>query len=419
CLHEQDEFSMKNKEEIKRFMIEFIEDVCERIGPRPPCSEQERKAAIHLKQVFESNGIDTQIENFKCHPGAYKATFRLIMMTVISFTLLYWIYFFVPSIPFLLASIIISGFGVLLIQTNLMRNMEFIDPIFPAKESENVLARIHPRSVPEKIVVIGGHHDSNWEFSIMRWSKTLFGIVMILPVLLNHLFLIIFIIKLFLYCFSQPYLLAAVIDLFFLVILSACIPFLVLGIFCLVSSRPVMGADDNLSALAVIMMLGIQFRKFTPLETTELWLVSHGCEEIGDRGSRTFVKNHHAELKDAFVINLDMIGNKNGEFRIDVAEEMGFLKLDEKLGMVLSRIAEKKAVQHSIGSIGAFTDSMAYAQMGIRACSLLSIPKSGFPAHYHTREDTIDKISSESLWKCYDLLKEFIQGIDNALFPEL
>jgi len=40
------------------------------------------------------------------------------------------------------------------------------------------------------------------------------------------------------------------------------------------------------------------------------------------------------------------------------------------------------------------------------------MPKKGFPTHYHTRNDTIERIDFNNLWNCYNILIEFIKRID-------
>ena len=75
-------------------------------------------------------------------------------------------------------------------------------------------------------------------------------------------------------------------------------------------------------------------------------------------------------------------------------------------------IFENLKIPYLKGSIEAFTDSMAYSQNKIKACSIISMPKKGFPTHYHTTNDTIEKIEFENLWNCYRILVEFINRMD-------
>lgn len=405
---------MEDKDEIKKYMQFLMQDICDNIGPRAPCSEEEAQCAIYIQDELAKHAIQAGIEKFSCHPGSYKATFKIEMLAVVFSTIFYWVFFFIPHIGFLIASLTSVAFAVLVIHTNLMRNIEFIDPLFKRRSSTNVFGKIQPEEQPRQVVVLGGHHDSNWEFTILRNAPILFGIIIIVPVIFNHLFLIIFVFKIVIYFLSIPYLFIPLIDLCLLIASSCFCPLLIYGAFYTVSNRPVMGADDNLSSIAVLMAIARHFKSTNRLRRTEIWIVSHGCEEIGDRGSKKFSKKHQPELREALVINIDIVGNKNGDLKIDIMEEVVFIKLCKELGLALSDIANDLSIPHEIGNVEAFTDSMAYARNKIRACSIIGNPKRGFPLHYHTREDTIDKIDFENLWKCYRILLEFLKRVDEG-----
>ncbi|MEM2959912.1 MAG: hypothetical protein QW261_16540, partial [Candidatus Jordarchaeaceae archaeon] len=74
---------------------EFIKYFCDEVGPRPPCSEQEAKAAKLLKKKFDEYCDKTSLENFTCRPAAYRWVFRLpIILYILSVALyIFSIYF--------------------------------------------------------------------------------------------------------------------------------------------------------------------------------------------------------------------------------------------------------------------------------------------------------------------------------------
>ena len=333
------------------------------------------------------------------------------MISLIFSTIFYWIYFFFPNLIPLLISFSITLFSIIIIQTNLTRNIELIDPIFKEKESTNVFGRVIPKKT-RKIVLIGGHHDSNWEFPLLRKSPLFFGIMMALPVIFNFLMICIYLIKIIFHFLSINFLGIPLLDLILLIILTGLMPIFLYSILNIISNKSVMGANDNLTSIAVIIELSKYFSAHK-LKNTEIWFVSHGCEEIGDRGSKRFSKKYRNELKDkGYVINIDMIGGKNTELMIDIQEEVYLFKLCKELGFAITKIAKKLNISHSIGSIEAFTDSLAYKQNNIKAISLLGFPKKGFPPYYHTRFDIIDNLDFNKLWNCYKIIVEFINQID-------
>jgi hypothetical protein len=410
---------LNGKEETKNSFQSTIQTICDTIGPRAPCSKKEAEGAKYILQNFKNFTDDAEIENFYCHPGSYRAAFRIPMINIILTTILYWIYFFYPNLILLVLSLIIIAVSVLVIQTNLMRNIEFIDPLFKKKESTNVYGRFKPKKEVKNIVVIGGHHDSNWEFTLLKKWPKFFTMIMGLPVILSYLLLGFYILKLILYIFGFPFLVYPAIDLSLILLQTALIPLLIYTIINCVSHTPVMGADDNLTSTAIILELAKYLNTLGGLGNTEVWLVSHGCEEIGDRGSKRFSKRHFNELKDAFVINVDMVGGKNSNLKIDIKELSKLVHLSKNIGEELDKIATDLDISHIIGNVTFFTDSMAYSQNNIEACSIVGAPKKGFATHYHTVEDTIDKLDFQNLWDCYRILIEFLKKVDkNEIHPK-
>ncbi|MHA1379767.1 MAG: M28 family metallopeptidase [Candidatus Helarchaeota archaeon] len=406
---------MNSEKEIKNYMYFIIQDICDKIGPRSPCSIQEAKCAEYIQKELKKYTSFTCIEKFFCHPGSYRATFRIPMLNIIISTIFYWLYYLFFDFIYLIFASFMIIISVIIIQTNLLRNIEFIDPLFKKKESTNVFGKFKPKNTVNQIILIGGHHDSNWEFPIIKKNIVFLGIFMALPVIFNHLMLGIFILKIILYFFqSNFYFFLPEIDLIFLISLSIVSPFLIYSAINIISQTPVMGANDNLSAIAIILALAKYLKNIT-LNNTEVWLVSHGCEEIGNRGSKRFSKTHFDKLKNALVINLDMLGTRNTNLIFDISEEMFLIKLDKKLAAELSKIADELNIPNKIGHVEAFTDSMAYAQSKIKACSIISLQKKGLPVYYHTTDDTIEKLEFNNLWNCYQILIEFIKKVEKNI----
>ncbi|HUY00239.1 MAG TPA: M28 family peptidase [Candidatus Deferrimicrobium sp.] len=403
----------EEEKQVTEYMHFIIQEICDTIGPRPPCSPEEAKCASYIEDHLKENANETAIEEFFCHPGSYRAQFEIPVVSLISITIFYWFYFYFQSIIFLILPLCILTASLLVIFTNIMRNIEFIDPVFKNEPSTNVFGKFKPKDAIKRRIVIGGHHDSNWEYPILRKSWKLLGFLMAFPVILNYLFFAIFIIKLLLHFFSIYYLFISSVDLALLIFLTILIPVLIFWAFNIVSDRPIMGANDNLTSIAVILAIASRLKSLD-LKSTEVWLVSHGCEEIGDRGSKRFSQKYYPELKDAFIINIDMIGGKNTQLRFITAEVIFLVKLSQGIATELAAIAQELNIPYQMGMIEAFTDSMAYAQNKIRACSIIGFTEKGIPAHYHTREDTIEKLDFRNLWDCYQILLKFIKKVDNG-----
>ena len=74
--------------------------------------------------------------------------------------------------------------------------------------------------------------------------------------------------------------------------------------------RGVPGANDNLSAVAVLAALAERFSA-DPLDGVQVWLVSAGAEESLQEGIRAFFRRHASELRsgETYFINLDTVAS--------------------------------------------------------------------------------------------------------------
>ncbi|MBD3230014.1 MAG: M20/M25/M40 family metallo-hydrolase [Candidatus Lokiarchaeota archaeon] len=411
---------MKKTSMIKS-MESTIKKICETIGPRPPCSEQEHNCAQYIRKKL-GKYTETHLEEFYCHPGTYKFIMRLPFISLLIITIFYWLYYFFTNFIFLLIISIITFFTFIIIQTEITRNIELIDFLFKKKRSSNIYGVFKPNQNRNKgeiknLIIIGGHHDSQHEFEVLRKSPLLFNIMITSSILFHYILCAIFILEIiFFLVFGLSYLMIPLIDLIILMILTFFFPFYIYSTFKIVTNRPTLGVDDNLTSVAVIIELARHLQDYG-LKNTEIWLVSHGCEEIGDRGSKRFSKKHQREIldKNGLVVNIDMVAGKDSELTIDIREEVTLIRLCKELGLEISKIANDLGLKHKVGNVEAFTDSMAYSQNNIKAISLIGKPKKGFASYYHTRNDTIDKIDFGKLWDVYRIIIEFIKRKDKGL----
>nr|MDO8082560.1 M20/M25/M40 family metallo-hydrolase [Candidatus Freyarchaeota archaeon] len=418
---------------------EFIKYFCEEVGPRPPCSEQEAKAAKLLKKKFDEYCDKTSIENFTCRPGAYRAAFRgpiiLYILSTISYIVAVYfglrastlfggysvfasiwdanlLFFF---LLLLLVAISISLFSVVVVIVgSLMYTKETIDIFFREKSSTNVIGKMKPKGNAKKLVLISGHHDANWEFPMIRKFGSKFTSLQAVSVISNYMILAILIIRLILYLLRIP--LGFLIEIILLLVLVAPIPILVYVYPNLISDTPVMGANDNLTGMAVCYEVAryISTKELRPKET-EVWVVSFGCEEIGDRGSKRFVKKYYDELKDAYNVNLDIVGEKESSLYIVEKEVRSLIKLSPEVIDILKSIAGKLRIKVNSGCVDAYTDAMSFAQKGIKSASIIAVGSSKFPKYYHTTDDVPDNLDYKLVADALRICLEFIKQIDQSL----
>jgi len=118
-------------------------------------------------------------EDFFCRPGAYRVMFH-------------WpILFYICALPFLfffpLVSLLVAIFVVIMLVANEIYNFELIDVLFKKQKSTNVIAKIKPSKEIKNIIILSGHHDSNWEFPFGKRFGTKVSIFMVLPLIFNPL----------------------------------------------------------------------------------------------------------------------------------------------------------------------------------------------------------------------------------------
>jgi Zn-dependent M28 family amino/carboxypeptidase len=155
--------------------------------------------------------------------------------------------------------------------------------------------------------------------------------------------------------------------------------------------QPVVGANDGASGVAVLLELA---RVLPETMNKNVWLVFFDAEDQGyiDNwdwilGSRSFA-NNLAGKPDAVVI-LDMIGDSDlqvyYERNSDIALQEEIWKIASDLGYGDNFIPEFK---HSI-----LDDHIPFIEKGIPAIDIIDFDYE----YWHTSQDTIDKVSPESL----------------------
>jgi hypothetical protein len=72
-----------DSQELTNTMHDFIQEVCDKVGPRPFCTKAERDGAEFIQSKYAELCKDTKIEDFYTHPAAYKMAFRIPMVLYI------------------------------------------------------------------------------------------------------------------------------------------------------------------------------------------------------------------------------------------------------------------------------------------------------------------------------------------------
>jgi hypothetical protein len=388
-------------DEAKAEMYALIDNICREIGPRPSGSKEEAKAAEFLQNELSGYCDEAWIDKFVCHPKVYRASF---VIPPILYGAAVATYLINP-----IFSMIFTGIAILIIYKVVMFNSEFMDSLFPKAESTNVIAKISPENEKKNTIIIGAHHDSNYEFPILKKHRKNFIVFASIPVLSNAAMFLFSIVMAILSFASVK--IPVVVNIALLSVFAAlAVPALFIGLNT-VSKIPVQGANDNLTACAVLLQMAKKLGKNRP-KNTEVWFVSFGCEEMGIRGSKNFVAKYGEQLKNAAVFNMDMVGEKGCKLKIVTGEVNGMVKVSPEAVERIENIFGKLGISHLKGQTPAFTDSMAFSMQGIKAASIMALDSRGFAKYYHTVDDTPDKLDMDLVYDALRVCEEYVKEAD-------
>jgi Zn-dependent M28 family amino/carboxypeptidase len=162
----------------------------------------------------------------------------------------------------------------------------------------------------------------------------------------------------------------------------------------IVRSPIVPGANDNLSAVAVIVALAEALRD-RPLKGIRVVLASMGAEEVLQGGIHGFVKRHLATMdrERTWVLNPDTVGSPS----LVLLEGEGAVVMEDYFDItfrnLVARVADREGIPLRRGMRArASTDAVVPSRMGIPTASLTSLDRYKALSNYHLMSDTPDKV---------------------------
>ena len=167
-------------------------------------------------------------------------------------------------------------------------------------------------------------------------------------------------------------------------------------------TQPVPAANDGASGVAVLQELA---RSLPETTHARVWLVFFDTEDQGDipgwdwiLGSRAFAQQLTSK-PDAVVV-IDMIGDKN----LDIYYERNS---DQALSQAIWAVADKAGYQQQFIPQPKYSmedDHTPFLEKGMRAVDIIDFD---YP-YWHTTQDTVDKVSADSLHVIGDTLFRWI-----------
>jgi len=409
------------------YMYDFIKRVCQEIGPRSSATDKEYEGLDLIESELKTFSDEIIRDEFTCHPGAYpKGNVYIALVCLLG---AYVAYLFFPIL-----TVVLIGVGVVSIFAELLLMKEAVDWLFPKRSSWNTFGRVKPSGTPRKLIVIGGHADSAYEFPIYpKYRSKIVRLTFGAVALGIGIILILAIVKMIGQAinadFTKPLFSFgtfswAPIDWWYFLAIAGGVWFfyVFLNYF---SNRVVDGANDNLSGVAVALMVGKYFAQHRP-KHIELLVGAFGCEECGQRGSKAFVKLHAEELKNSYTLIPESIG-AGDLIMIVEAEDFCFTDHSKPLVEKITKIAQDitEAVKEQGEAFTPFirarqpyadTDAMRFSEKGFEAMAFLGLNKADhFPEVWHERGDTYTCINKQILGDVAEIILHFIERLDSEL----
>lgn len=429
---------------LKDYMHKFIVDICDEIGPRESGSKEEELAGNRVEEELKKFCDKTQQEEYISSPTAFLGFIRYGSFLIICGIVLYWLSLLIDlgwlqiganffdsilkglglpqmgtnfGLVFSVIASVLAVFAVSYFILEVMRYREIVDFMFPKKRSKNVIGTINPTGKVKHTIIFAGHHDSAYEFNIFYYLKTVGGLTIFIGYIGVVIFSIVSVLKTIFY--FLPFNIIQVFFWFGIFFLFLA-PIAAIYIF-FHSYKPVLGAFDNLSAVAVVLGISkyLSENKSNPKiypKHTRIHLISFAGEEAGLRGSKRYVKAHNEELKKnrTILINMDGIAAKDCVVIIEKETLIG-AKHDPEICNSLLKIAKEQGINVRLGVLpfGA-TDAAAFSRKKLPATTIGSHELKGrLPEFYHTRLDTPEVVDKEALGQVLQICLGYIKYIDN------
>jgi Peptidase family M28 len=176
-------------------------------------------------------------------------------------------------------------------------------------------------------------------------------------------------------------------------------------------SRVVPGANDNLSAVAVLIALARSLAE-RPQPGVRVLLLSTGSEESFMEGMQGFMRRHRATLDPAHttVLCLECVGSPT----LTLVEAEGMLRMRPYSEAARERLADAAATAgvelvRGLRTVAA-TDALVALRRGYDAVTLASIDETKFPANYHWPSDTPENLDWGTMQRAFAVAESFIRS---------
>jgi hypothetical protein len=396
------------------YMAGLLKRVIDEIGPRPACSEDERRLGRLLVQEWAPICDEVTAESFSCSPGAYMGHLRLSVILCLVAVILYWFY---PPVSF---ALVVLSLIIPFVESR--GPWEVVDLLFARKRGDNITGVIRPREKPTHRVIVSAHQDSANEFYLLYRLRSAALVVVAIAFLGVLVTLGGSLARSVAYFTGSA---DATVYTVIGIVASALTP-MVAATFFFYTDRFVPGAMDDMAGLAVVTGLGTCLSEakksaHSSLRRTEVVLLATSSEEAGMRGAKRYVEKHLKELKEipTYGLFLECICDERFLTVVD-REPLAGTRHDPHLVKLAQEVAARHGWPVRTREIGVgFSDASAFSLKGIPAACLLcaDISRVQLLPNYHNRNDVCEHVRPMSLCVSLQILIDIIHHIDRLGNP--
>ena len=168
---------MKVSKEIRKNAVDYsmnaITDICTNIGPRESGMPKEREAQEWIKNQIDTNGWadESTIEDFKVSRHALVGFTKIIGVFLIIGALLQLLTLVgnpALTLAVRIISLVLAVLSIVIVVLEFLFYVPFIDKFLPETTSCNVYAKYKPTGDVKRRIIINGHTDSAYEWTLMK-----------------------------------------------------------------------------------------------------------------------------------------------------------------------------------------------------------------------------------------------------------
>jgi len=383
-----------------------MDDILESLSALPhrySTSKNEHRAAEYLRQKLEGMGLETHLEPFVARTSFSTVYFIIYFIFLLSVGIGHYNEI-VATILALAASFLFFGE-----QTT---KSSFLSQWVPEDLSHNVVAKIPGRGMPKGRLVLVAHYDTS-KTGLLFHPRMAAGIkrAFIVSVVMVGIILAGSIARHFIS--GQPERILG----YAMLIPGAYMLFLCLGMFEReLRGRPVNGANDNASGVAVVMELAKRITEREGLQGLETTVLLTGSEEVGMAGMVRFLSEREKRLdrNNTVFLNFDSVGGgelgflESDGMLISYPADPGLLSMARKIAKNDDRYSDIRA--KSVNALPC--DSLPAAARGYRTLTLSGSDERGVPSNWHWHDDVLDNVDRSVMEKAADFGWSLVEKLE-------